>query len=204
MRFYSRVAGQDGLCRSQLHNIINAAALPTACPPMTSNGVRAPWLQPLRTVFFGGGTPSLMPPALVQQLLAALHGKFGIAPDAEVSMEADPGEWTADPEFSCFRLRLQSQKLLAALWPESSASRLTQRAPWKAGEHTSSRLQRQHAENALMQWRMPPAAFARAFTDFRRCLAFTGTFDAGRLRDYMALGLTRFSVGVQVRCKAVL
>jgi coproporphyrinogen III oxidase-like Fe-S oxidoreductase len=42
-------------------------------------------------VFFGGGTPSLMPPALLTQLLDALRSVFGIAPDAEVSMEADPG-----------------------------------------------------------------------------------------------------------------
>jgi oxygen-independent coproporphyrinogen III oxidase len=45
-------------------------------------------------VFFGGGTPSLMPPALVAQLLDALRSVFGIAPDAEVSMEADPGQQT--------------------------------------------------------------------------------------------------------------
>lgn len=45
----------------------------------------------LQTVFFGGGTPTLIPPPLLQQVLDALHAKFGIAPDAEVSMEADPG-----------------------------------------------------------------------------------------------------------------
>ncbi|GLI68906.1 hypothetical protein VaNZ11_013457 [Volvox africanus] len=45
----------------------------------------------LRTVFFGGGTPSLLPPSLLELLLNALDVRFGLAPDAEVSVEADPG-----------------------------------------------------------------------------------------------------------------
>lgn len=48
-------------------------------------------MQPLATVFFGGGTPSLIPPPLLAQLLDALRDKFGVAADAEISMEADPG-----------------------------------------------------------------------------------------------------------------
>lgn len=45
----------------------------------------------LQTVFFGGGTPTLIPPPLLEQILDVLRVKFGIAPGAEVSMEADPG-----------------------------------------------------------------------------------------------------------------
>ena len=46
---------------------------------------------PLRTVFFGGGTPSLLPPPQLARILAALRAAFGIAPNAEVSIEMDPG-----------------------------------------------------------------------------------------------------------------
>ena len=46
---------------------------------------------PLQTVFFGGGTPTLVPPNLLQQILSVLDAKYGIAKDAEISMEADPG-----------------------------------------------------------------------------------------------------------------
>ncbi|GAB4860517.1 hypothetical protein Ancab_035677 [Ancistrocladus abbreviatus] len=46
---------------------------------------------PLKTVFFGGGTPSLVPPRLVSLLLETLKSKFGICLDAEISIEMDPG-----------------------------------------------------------------------------------------------------------------
>lgn len=45
----------------------------------------------LSTIFFGGGTPSLLPPVLLARILQQLSVKFGIAADAEISMEIDPG-----------------------------------------------------------------------------------------------------------------
>lgn len=51
---------------------------------------------PLQTVFFGGGTPTLIPPKLLQQILTVLAAKYGIAEDAEISMESDPGTFDAN------------------------------------------------------------------------------------------------------------
>ena len=45
----------------------------------------------LNTVFFGGGTPSLLPPASLARILQQVEQQFGIAGDAEISMEIDPG-----------------------------------------------------------------------------------------------------------------
>ena len=42
------------------------------------------------SVFFGGGTPSLMPPATVAALLEAAAGHWGFAPDVEITLEANP------------------------------------------------------------------------------------------------------------------
>uniref|UniRef100_A0A7N0TJW0 Radical S-adenosyl methionine domain-containing protein 1, mitochondrial n=1 Tax=Kalanchoe fedtschenkoi TaxID=63787 RepID=A0A7N0TJW0_KALFE len=50
---------------------------------------------PLKTVFFGGGTPSLVPPTLVASVLELLKLKFGLHCEAEISMEMDPGTFDA-------------------------------------------------------------------------------------------------------------
>lgn len=44
----------------------------------------------LESIFFGGGTPSLMPPALVAELLDAAERLWGFAPDIEITLEANP------------------------------------------------------------------------------------------------------------------
>ena len=53
----------------------------------------APPGPPLSTVYVGGGTPSLLSAEQLRQLLAALRGRFGIAPGAELSLELDPASF---------------------------------------------------------------------------------------------------------------
>ena len=43
------------------------------------------------TVFIGGGTPSILDAALVNSLLEQLYHDFHILPDAEITMECNPG-----------------------------------------------------------------------------------------------------------------
>ncbi len=50
---------------------------------------------PLESIFFGGGTPSLLAPAAVAGLLAAVDRLWGIRDDAEISLEANPGTVSA-------------------------------------------------------------------------------------------------------------
>ncbi|MBE9250735.1 coproporphyrinogen III oxidase [Dolichospermum sp. LEGE 00240] len=47
--------------------------------------------QPLETIFFGGGTPSLLSTAQLQSILTTLEQRFGMASGVEISMEVDPG-----------------------------------------------------------------------------------------------------------------
>ncbi len=46
--------------------------------------------EALESIFFGGGTPSLMPPALVGSLLNRAQQLWGFAPDIEITLEANP------------------------------------------------------------------------------------------------------------------
>jgi oxygen-independent coproporphyrinogen-3 oxidase len=51
---------------------------------------------PAATVFFGGGTPTLLPPADLGLLLGAVRDEFGLAADAEVTTEANPDSVDAE------------------------------------------------------------------------------------------------------------
>ena len=44
----------------------------------------------LSSIFFGGGTPSLMPPATVAALIAGAQAHWGFADDIEITLEANP------------------------------------------------------------------------------------------------------------------
>jgi oxygen-independent coproporphyrinogen-3 oxidase len=45
---------------------------------------------PADTIFFGGGTPSLLEPAEIGRLIEACRRAFDVAPDAEITLEANP------------------------------------------------------------------------------------------------------------------
>jgi oxygen-independent coproporphyrinogen-3 oxidase len=45
----------------------------------------------LETVYLGGGTPSLLPPTLISRLLSSIRATFDVDPEAEVTLEANPG-----------------------------------------------------------------------------------------------------------------
>jgi oxygen-independent coproporphyrinogen III oxidase len=51
---------------------------------------------PASTVFLGGGTPTVLSPPLLASALDACRASFAVAPDAEITSEANPG--TADAE----------------------------------------------------------------------------------------------------------
>ncbi len=53
-------------------------------------------LEPLTSIFFGGGTPSLMPPALVAALLAEAERLWGFDPGIEITLEANPSSVEAE------------------------------------------------------------------------------------------------------------
>ncbi|MDT3564738.1 radical SAM family heme chaperone HemW [Cronobacter malonaticus] len=58
----------------------------------------APWAQgrEVKTIFIGGGTPSLLSGPAMQTLLDGVRLRLTLAPDAEITMEANPGTVEAD------------------------------------------------------------------------------------------------------------
>ena len=63
---------------------------------IASTAARVPG-RTVSTIFFGGGTPSLMEPATVAAILDAIARHWTIAPDVEVTLEANPTSVEAVP-----------------------------------------------------------------------------------------------------------
>jgi putative oxygen-independent coproporphyrinogen III oxidase len=49
------------------------------------------WGRRVHSVFFGGGTPSLFAPESIDRILAGVRARVPLAPDAEITLEANPG-----------------------------------------------------------------------------------------------------------------
>src|SRR5436189_273131 len=49
----------------------------------------------LQTIYFGGGTPSLLTAAETDLIFAAIHRYFSVAPQAEITLEANPDDLNA-------------------------------------------------------------------------------------------------------------
>jgi putative oxygen-independent coproporphyrinogen III oxidase len=54
------------------------------------------------SIFFGGGTPSLMHPATAEKILTAISGHWTVEPDVEITLEANPSSVEAE-RFADFR-----------------------------------------------------------------------------------------------------
>ena len=63
-----------------------------AAAPLTAGRLHAALPPTVDTLYFGGGTPSLLEPAHLRRIFTALHQTFDITPDAEVTLEAAPGQ----------------------------------------------------------------------------------------------------------------
>ncbi|MEQ6291545.1 radical SAM family heme chaperone HemW [Vogesella sp. GCM10023246] len=54
------------------------------------------WGRPISTIFMGGGTPSLFSPEAMDALLAGIRARVRLLPDAEITMEANPGTFESE------------------------------------------------------------------------------------------------------------
>lgn len=63
-----------------------------AAAAVTAERLQADLPSRVDSVYFGGGTPSLLDPSQLRRIFNALRQSFQIAPDAEVTLEAAPGQ----------------------------------------------------------------------------------------------------------------
>ena len=48
------------------------------------------------SIYFGGGTPSLIDPKIIKRIIFAVRGRFSFAPNIEISLEANPNDLTKE------------------------------------------------------------------------------------------------------------
>lgn len=131
------------------------------------------WGRPVVSVFFGGGTPSLLSPEAIDELIAAFRALAMLAPDAEITLEANPGTVEAE-KFAGFRragvnrlsLGIQSfnDEHLQALGRIHGAAE-ARRAAHLAGEHFDS-------FNLDLMYGLPGQTQAQALSDIETALSF--------------------------------
>ncbi|RIX47428.1 MAG: oxygen-independent coproporphyrinogen III oxidase-like protein [Rhodocyclales bacterium GT-UBC] len=131
------------------------------------------WGRPVVSVFFGGGTPSLLSPAAIDELITAFRTLAMLAPDAEITLEANPGTVEAG-KFAGFRaagvnrlsLGIQSfnDAHLKALGRIHGAEE-ARRAAQLAGEHFE-------AFNLDLMYGLPGQTLAQALSDVDTALGF--------------------------------
>jgi oxygen-independent coproporphyrinogen-3 oxidase len=149
------------------------------------------------TVFFGGGTPTLLPPSALGRILRAIDAEFGLAPGAEVTTEANP---ESVDEASLHELRSQGVTrisfgmqsavpgVLAVLDRVHQPGRPAQCAGWarRAGfEHVSLDLIYGTPGESAADWRRSLDAAVAAGPDHVSAYALTveeGTRLAARVR----------------------
>jgi oxygen-independent coproporphyrinogen-3 oxidase len=132
------------------------------------------WGRPVVSVFFGGGTPSLLSPAAIDELIAAFRALAMLSPEAEITLEANPGTVEAE-KFAGFRaagvnrlsLGIQSfnEEHLQALGRIHGAVE-AKRAAQLAGEHFD-------AFNLDLMYGLPGQTLAQALADVDTALGFS-------------------------------
>ena len=61
--------------------------------------------MPLQTVYLGGGTPSVLSFGELSVLFSTLHQNYSIAPDAEITIEVNPDDFTSHSELSLAQIK---------------------------------------------------------------------------------------------------
>ena len=60
------------------------------------------WGRRIHSIFFGGGTPSLLSPKGFERLISEIRSRSGLEADAEITLEANPGTFEAE-KFASYR-----------------------------------------------------------------------------------------------------
>lgn len=134
------------------------------------------WGRPVVSVFFGGGTPSLLSPAAIDELLAAFRALAMLAPDAEITLEANPGTVEAE-KFAGFRAAGVNRLSLGIQSFNDAHLKALGRIHDAAEARLAAQLAGEHFEtfNLDLMYGLPGQTLAQALSDVEAALSLSPT-----------------------------
>ncbi|MDR1994607.1 radical SAM family heme chaperone HemW [Azonexus sp.] len=131
------------------------------------------WGRPVLSVFFGGGTPSLLSPAAIDELLAAFRALAMLSPEAEITLEANPGTVEAG-KFAGFRAAGVNRLSLGIQSFDDDHLQALGRIHGSAEAKRATALAAEHFErfNLDLMYGLPGQTLAQALSDIDTALAY--------------------------------
>ena len=133
------------------------------------NGEEADDRVPLDTVYFGGGTPSLLPIHCFEELMKAIREAFLILPDVEITVEGNPATVTAETAAAWAKCGVNRVSLGAQSAQETELKALGRLHRWSDVEETVALLQGVGIQNINLDFMLgiphqTPASLADTLT----------------------------------------
>lgn len=131
------------------------------------------WGRPVSTIYFGGGTPSLFGADQIEALLSRFRGLLHISPDAEITLEANPGTVERDSFGAYRRAGINRVSLGAQSFDDESLRRIGR---IHASHEIEQAVESLHAAglsnfNLDLMYGLPGQTVAMALSDVERALA---------------------------------
>jgi putative oxygen-independent coproporphyrinogen III oxidase len=129
------------------------------------------WGRPVCSVFIGGGTPSLMTGEEVDGLLCGIRALLPLAPDCEITLEANPGTMEAQ-RFRDFRQAgVNRLSLGIQSFDDDQLKRLGRIHDARQAQRAAEQARREFERfNLDLMWALPGQSVAQAEQDVRRAL----------------------------------
>jgi oxygen-independent coproporphyrinogen-3 oxidase len=131
------------------------------------------WGRRVHTVFFGGGTPSLLSAQAIDALLSATRARVPLAVDAEITLEANPGTFEAE-KFAGFRNAGVNRLSIGIQSFDAQHLKVLGRIHDAAQAHRAVEIAREHFQNFNLDlmYALPDETVAEACADVQRALEY--------------------------------